>query len=374
VRSGGAESRAPADARAEVGLMSAFRAGRLGFLCTTCVCLVAACASIGGCAKASGTTAAGTTSQEVLGQNVSVVATGWSVDAARLTLQDRIYVRGIGYLTSVIADPAWSITAEDTDRLTRVNWRKLDSTKIDDAAALAAIVTDEVKGQTAPDSLTAPLHASWLDAVTQDSSALAEAKTAIARQDGTALLASLAKVAEAEKTISSLLSQHLAGQIDLPILPTNEESLTKREQTYVVRLRVADDSLTMPLLRIQKVLEEDSSDSPGGIASALAGEIQEIRDICDWWTYGIAPSERLLETGTLWDSVMSHARLAMDSLDQTPAQDPAAMAKIRVMLRLVVMETRSVRVVLSQFTPSKSKQLVSPGYAAAPARSPGFSG
>ena len=354
--------------------MSAFRAGRLGLLRTTCICLVAACALVAGCVKDSGTTAADTTPQEVLGQNVSVVATGWSVDAARLTLQDQIYVRGIDYLISIMADPAWSITAEDTDRLTRVNWRKLDSTKIDDVAALAAIVADEVKKQTAPDSLTAPLRASWLDAVTQDSSWLTEAKAAIARQDGTALLASLAKVAETQKTISSLLSQHLAGQIDLPILPTNEQSLTKREQTYVVRLRVADDSLTRPLLRIQKVLEEDTSDGPGGIASALAGEIQEIRDICDWWTYGIAPSERLLETGTLWDSVMSHARLAMDSLDQTPAHDPAALAKIRVMLRLAVMETRSVRVVLSQFTPSKSKQPVLPGYADAPARSPRFWG
>jgi hypothetical protein len=348
--------------------MTPFRTSRLGLLSATCVCLLVACALIGGCTKASGTSATDTTTQ-VLGQDVSAVTNGWSIDATRLTIQDQIYVRGIDYLISIMVDPAWSITADDADRLLKVQWRSLDSTKIDDAAALAAIIAEEAKSRTAPDSLTGPIHASWLDAVTQYSSRLAEAKAAIARQDGSALSTSLTKVAEAEKTVSSLLTEHLTGGIDLPILPTTEQDLTKREQTYVVRLRVADDSLSMPLLRIQKVVEEQAPSSPSQIATVLAGEILEIRDICDWWTYGSAPSDRLLEIGSLWDSVMSHARQAVDSLDQAASADPAAVSKVRVMLRLVIMETRSVRAELSQFTPSKTKELVLPGYAVCPATS-----
>jgi hypothetical protein len=354
--------------------MSPFRAGRLGLFGTICLCLFAACALVGGCAGPSQKSATDTIIREVLGQNVSMVSAGWSVDAAQLSLQSQIYVRKMDYLISIMVDPAWSITTEDADRLLRASWPGLDSTKIDDAAALAAVIVEEVKRQTAPDSLTAPLYTSWLDALTRYSSALIEAKAAIARQDGSALSTSLAKIGNVEKTLSSLLSEHLTGLMDLPILPTTEQALTKREQAYVVRLQVADDSLAMPFARIQKAVEEDTSDSPGQIVSPLAAEVLQIRNVCDWWTYGIAPSDRLLEVGSLWDSVMSHARQAMDLLDQAAAHDPDATAKIRVMLRLVVMETRSVRAELSQFIPSKFNEPVLPGYAAVPALSPRLCG
>ena len=123
--------------------------------------------------------------------------------------------------------------------------------------------------------------------------------------------------------------------------------------------------MALPLSRIEKVVEKDTSDSPSRIASPLPadpGDPGHLRLV----DVRRRPSERLLAIGSLWDSVMSQARQAVDSLDQLATYDPDAMSEIRAMQRLVVMETRFIRAKLSQFTPSKTKKVVLPGYATAP--------
>jgi hypothetical protein len=267
--------------------------------------------------------------------------------AGLFSLADRIYVRGLNQRMALLTDPAWSLTAAEAQALSAGEWGALDGQRMDDAVALAQITSSEAAAQVPPGQAVENLCRRWAVTTKDYYDSLSSLKGAISDQDQGMVKAWLAKVSSVQASLNALLAP-FAADLTLPVPPGGRQDLTGDERDYLVDLKEADHALLYPLATMEIALEEGGTGRNPRTVQVPGDLVPRLLQACISWSYMVAPSDRLQEVGASWDGVMTHARQAVDLAEQLPG-DAAAVAQLRVILKLAMTESRLVRRFVASF-------------------------